>query len=241
MKRHIISVAVLVLAAGCSEPAPTSDEAEPTAAATTPAAAATVAVPHVLGMPAEEAAAALEEAGLTPVERVGDPPSSGQQPGTVQSQSVTAGTEVEEGSEVELLIWDEAEPLKLGRGSQIAIFEATMEQHRTGIIEEIEDGRIVESVDRFEFDRADEVLVVAATSGFGTQEYIEDDGWELARYLAAFWEDDFWGDDNVRDPEWWPALSMEISGHAWSCDAEAMRALAQRRSSRGDWEAACDR
>lgn len=135
---------------------------------------------------------------------------------------------------------EEPEAQPADRATQILVFGSVFEENRLGVIDEIESAAMVESVDAFNFDPDSEQISIAATSYFSTADYIDDEAWELARYLGGLWSPSIWeGVD--RDPEWWPTLRMEVSGRVWDCPVEAMTGLADRRLSRAEWFAACGR
>jgi hypothetical protein len=159
--------------------------------------------------------------------------------GTVLEQDPPAGSQVEDGDTVELVV--ATAPRILTAQMQQGLFAAQFKKGRLKLANAIEkDFPLINSVDVIRYDVSSESIVLDMTSEFETQEYIEDDAWELTRVLATvYWDNSYWPKDFVREPKWSPNLAMSMSGYSWECAGGFLRRLASRQASRADWESQC--
>lgn len=237
MKGRIAALVAVSLLSACADggsetTAAASPERE---SATESPSEQTVEVPDVVGMEESEATQLLQAEGFRVVTERADPRADSDI-GTVESQKPAGGQEAREGGFVRLAVYGEAPKLQADAGMQESIFEGTLEGSRDDIIRNMES--IVESVDRFEYDVDGDAVIVDSTSGYGTEEYISEEAWELTRHLAQLWSEDFWDDVN-RTEDWFPALHLSVDNLIYRCPGDVMDRLADRRLSRSDWEQSC--
>lgn len=130
-------------------------------------------------------------------------------------------------------------PDELDEADQKRIFADTFDGLRNDLIDDLETGRDVDTVDRIEYLNEDETFVLSVTSGWASDDRQRDAAWGIARHLAQFWSDDFWH-NITREPEWNPVFDLTVDSHNYSCAGEAMSDLADRRLDRNGWEQTCN-
>lgn len=235
-----------VVVTGCSAATSTDDATvEPAAETASTSEAMTeaerVEVPDVVGMDSEDANELLEELGFD-ISRRGVTVDDEDDDRTVVRQDPGGGEVVDAGDEVSIGIgrYTEPEAVELGAAQARVAFRNSLDdsEGRTAMVDLLE--TMVESVDKYAVEGNGETLVIATTSRYATDEYVADDGWDLARELGYFWSDEFWSEVEKTD-DWWPTLDLTVSSLHWQCDGAAMRALATRSVSRAEWEASCGR
>lgn len=238
-----------VLLTGCASTEP-KRAVVPTAAATaaadavqettaTDSSAVSETIPDVVGMDRTDAIDELDAAGFEATETA-QPTTEESEDGVVIDQSPEGGSEGEVGRQVVISLGEFEEPETISVDAARFGFQSTMEGDdvRDQVIDSVE--RIVESLDKYAIEGDGETLVISTTSGYATEEFVAEDGWEIARDLGFFWSDEFW-DEVEKGDEWWPSLHLTVNELVWECPGEAMRQLASREVSRSDWSTACGR
>lgn len=117
---------------------------------------------------------------------------------------------------------------------QKAVMVAAFENVRPSLAEALESDlgpSTVSSVDRLEFDVAKNTIVLAVTSSFSTEEYVQDAMWEVTGAMLELWRG--------TELTYSPAFRLSLNRTTRVCPGDFMKVLADRRASRDDWSRTC--
>ena len=127
-----------------------------------------------------------------------------------------------------------------------ALFTLMVAGSRDAIIDIIQDGGEVETVDKFVFEFPESgdaesdllglVLVLDVTSRWASRDNQEDGAWAITRVMSALWDPS----EIVPYHELWvPPFRLTNSGTTYECSGEFMVRLASVQAGRSDWESEC--
>ena len=120
---------------------------------------------------------------------------------------------------------------------QTLVFPLTFDANRAEVIGILDENFVVQSVDEYTYDPIIGVVRVSITPAFDFDEGVRDDAFEMMRAMAAFWSSDgIWVESGTG---WSPSLNMSISSAEYLCNGEQMKAMADARFAREQWDAEC--
>lgn len=130
------------------------------------------------------------------------------------------------------------EPATMTREQQAATFATFIEEQGPKLADAIEQDHAtdgVESADQVVYDADAETLVVAVSTGWGTDPYRRDAAWGITRSLVGV----VWSGEVEWLTDFNPSLRLQVDHLVYQCDGELLTDLGARRASRDDWQSSC--
>jgi hypothetical protein len=115
------------------------------------------------------------------------------------------------------------------------VFPITFDSVRDEVLALFNDLIVVQSVDQYEYDSNTGTVHVNLTPTYDFDEGVRDDAWGIMRAMSNLWIDGWYEPASG----WSPSLDVSITTAQYSCNGEQMRAMADARFTRADWETNC--
>lgn len=113
-------------------------------------------------------------------------------------------------------------------------FAGVFEETRGSLISELESNFYFESVDRVEFNAGVDRVEIAVTAGWGTQEYMLEDAYEVTKALSEAWTTDVYNQGLYV-----PGFFIQVDSVTKACSPDFMLRLADYRADAAAFNVEC--